>query len=131
MLFPEHLPRRLVLFPQFAVVLLTLAACHKSPTPATQAPPLVPPPVQASPTPSPATAMPLAPPPSAGAPGEKDLTLEDMSYAVQAWFTSRGATPKNLQELVKAGFIKKLPTPPPGQEFAIDPKTLRVVLVNR
>ncbi len=54
-----------------------------------------------------------------------------MSYAVQAWFTSRGAAPKNMQELVKAGFIKKLPTPPPGQEFAIDSKNLRVVLVNR
>lgn len=58
------------------------------------------------------------------------MTLDDMSVALQAWFTSRGSAPKDIQELVKSGFIKKLPAPPPGQAYAIDAQNLRVVLVT-
>jgi len=132
MLIQKLRPRQRALLPQSAVVLLTLAACQKAPTPVapiqTQASPVKAP---MTPAPAPAASISVAPPPSAVAPGEKETTLEEMSYAVQAWFTSRGAAPKSLQELVKAGFIKKLPTPPPGQEFALDTQNLRVVLVNR
>ncbi|MEW6303896.1 MAG: hypothetical protein AB1705_10520 [Verrucomicrobiota bacterium] len=37
---------------------------------------------------------------------------------------------KDLSELVKAGLIKAVPTPPPGKRFAIDPKTQKVVLLD-
>lgn len=37
---------------------------------------------------------------------------------------------KDLSELVKAGVIKTLPTPPAGKKFAIDPQSQQVVLVN-
>ncbi len=124
--------RHRALLPQFAVLLLTLTACHKEPPAVTpsqsQASPVKAP---TTPAPAPGASITVAPPPSTAAPGEKEQTLEEMSYAVQAWFTSRGAAPKSLEELVKAGFIKKLPTPPPGQQFALDTQNLRVVLVNR
>jgi hypothetical protein len=61
----------------------------------------------------------------------REMTIDEMTAALEAWFTSRGSAPANLQELVKAGFIKKMPTPPPGKEFAIDAKNLKVVLVDR
>ena len=126
------LPRPRVLLSQLAVVLLTLAACHKAPPTGAPSPsPVSPAPVQKSPAPALDAPITVAPPPATAAPGEKEATLEEMSYAVQAWFTSRGAAPKSLQELVKAGFIKKLPVPPPGQQFALDTQNLRVVLVNR
>lgn len=104
-------------FSLLTLLLVSLAACEKS------APPVAPPPAPA------AKSIAIAPPPATA--GEKELTLDEMSYAVQAWFTSRGAAPKSLQEMVKAGFIKRLPTPPPGKEFAIDEKGMRVVLINR
>ena len=78
-----------------------------------------------------------APPPAApvvAAPVEvdaKEMTLEEMTTALEAWFTSRGSAPKNFQEMIKAGFIKKMPTPPAGKDFAIDATNLRVVLVDR
>ena len=61
---------------------------------------------------------------------EKEMTLDDMSAALQAWFTSRGSAPKDIQELVKSGFIKKLPPPPAGKAYGIDAQNLRVVLVT-
>ena len=61
----------------------------------------------------------------------KEMTLEEMTAALESWYTSRGVAPKNIQELVKAGFIKKMPTPPAGKDFAIDATNLRVVLVDR
>lgn len=71
----------------------------------------------------------VAPPPGT-ATEEKEMTLDDMSAALQAWFTSRGSAPKDIQELVKSGFIKKLPAPPPGHAYGIDAQNLRVVLVT-
>lgn len=61
----------------------------------------------------------------------KEMTLEEMTAALESWYTSRGVAPKNIQELVKAGFIKKLPTPPPGKDFAIDAKNLKVIVVDK
>lgn len=99
---------RYALVPLLAAGALTLAACSKTP-----------------PSAAPAAAAPAV------AVDEKDMTIEEMTGALEAWFTSRGAAPKNFQEMIKAGFIKKMPAPPPGKEFAIDAKNLQVVLVDR
>ena len=58
----------------------------------------------------------------------KEPTLTELNEAVQAWFTSRGQAPKSLEELAKARFISKVPTPPPGREYVIDAQNLRVVV---
>lgn len=89
-------------------VAVSLVACGKSPSPPVPTPTAVADPADA-----------------------REMTIDEMTAALEAWFTSRGSAPKNLEEMVKAGFIKKLPTPPAGKEFAIDAKNLKVVLVDR
>ena len=55
-------------------------------------------------------------------------TLKELNEALQAWFTSRGKAPASFEELAKARFISKVPTPPPGRPYVIDPEKLQVVL---
>lgn len=101
----QHSPSIRSLVPLLAGAALCLVACNKPP----------PPPA----------------PPAAVTADEKAMTIEEMTGAVQAWVTSRGEAPKNFQEMIKAGFIRKMPEPPPGKEFAIDAKNLQVVLRDR
>ena len=105
----RSLPRPGALLIPVAFALLLVCGCDRKPTAA---------PISVAP--APATAA-----------DEKEMTLDEMSASLQAYFTSRGSPPKTVQELVKTGFIKKLPAPPAGQEFAVDAPNLRVVLVNR
>lgn len=98
----QHFPLRRSLLPLLTGAALCLVACNKPPPPAA--------------------------PPAAVTADEKEMTIEEMTGAVQAWVTSRGEAPKNFQEMIKAGFIRKMPAPPPGKEFAIDAKNLQVVL---
>lgn len=89
------------------ITLLSVAACcacKKKPAPA--------------PAPVPSEAVTIA----------KEPTLNELNEAVQAWFTSRGQAPNSLEELAKARFISKVPTPPPGRQYIIDKEKLRVVL---
>lgn len=58
----------------------------------------------------------------------KEPTLNELNDAVQAWFTSRGQAPASFEELAKAKFISKVPTPPPGRQYVIDKENLRVLL---
>lgn len=69
-----------------------------------------------------------APTPPEAATAAKEPTLNELNEAVQAWFTSRGQAPTSLEELAKARFISKVPTPPPGRQYVIDKENLRVVL---
>ena len=41
-----------------------------------------------------------------------------------------GRKPRGLEELMAAGYLDKMPTPPRGKRFDIDPKKIEVVLVN-
>ncbi|MFA6546782.1 MAG: hypothetical protein WCS99_20360, partial [Limisphaerales bacterium] len=74
------------------------------------------------------TATPASPPASGAATVVKEPTLDEMSEAVQAWFTSRGRAPNSLDELVKARFISKMPAAPAGREYVLDKEHLRVIL---
>lgn len=58
----------------------------------------------------------------------KEPTLEELNLSVQAWFTSRGRAPESLEEMAKARFLSKVPTPPAGRQYVIDKEKLRVVL---
>lgn len=58
----------------------------------------------------------------------KEPTLEDLNNALQVWFTAKGGSPNGFEDLVKAGYISKVPTPPPGRTYVIDAANLRVVL---
>jgi hypothetical protein len=58
----------------------------------------------------------------------KEPTLGELNDAVQAWFTARGQAPASFEELAKAQFISKVPTPPPGRTYVIDAPNIRVIL---
>lgn len=70
--------------------------------------------------------------PSAPVPAvQKDLkepTLEELNAALEVWFTAKGGSPMGFDDLVKAGYLSKVPTPPPGRQYVIDAQKLRVVL---
>lgn len=63
--------------------------------------------------------------------GNPQLQLQVLDELLQAWVMSQNSVPKDLEELVRAKMLSKLPTPPPGKRFAIDQKAAQVVLVNR
>ncbi|NBV22040.1 MAG: hypothetical protein EBS05_08990 [Proteobacteria bacterium] len=71
--------------------------------------------------------VPPPPPPPVDV-NAKEPTLAEMNEAVQAWVTSRGRAPESLEELAKARFISKVPTPPAGRQYVIDKDKFRVVL---
>ena len=48
---------------------------------------------------------------------------------MELWTFKRSQPPKDLSELVTAGYLQRLPTPPAGQKFAFDPAKMRVQLV--
>lgn len=58
----------------------------------------------------------------------KEPTLEELNSAVQVWFTAKGGSPKSFEDLVKAGYLSKVPTPPPGRQYVIDAPNIRVIL---
>jgi hypothetical protein len=39
--------------------------------------------------------------------------------------------PATLEDLVKAGFLKRLPTPPPGKKYVLSPDKTGVILANQ
>lgn len=69
-----------------------------------------------------------APTPAAFQLEAKEPTLEELNSAVQVWFTAKGGSPKGFEDLVKAGYLSKVPTPPPGRTYVIDAPNIRVIL---
>lgn len=114
-----------------AVVLL--AGCgDKPPTPAPAAarPKVAPPPpsVPAQPKAAPGT-PPAAATPAVGRGDEPQFN--NVNDALHAWIQTKGSLPLDLNDLVKANLVDKLPTPPPGKKLAIDLRTHSVVMVNQ
>lgn len=58
----------------------------------------------------------------------KEPTLEELNSALQVWFTAKGGSPKGFDDLVKAGYLSKVPTPPPGRQYVIDAPNIRVIV---
>lgn len=63
--------------------------------------------------------------------GDVRLQLQVLDELLQAWNMSQPNPPKSLEDFVQAGMLRKLPTPPAGKRFLIDPKTAHVVLANQ
>jgi hypothetical protein len=115
-----------------------LIGCGKK-TPKETAPP---PPAEAS---APQT-EPAPPPPgeATAAPAEategpaQASNLNPMDYSnasgltlmVQEYYGKHGRVPKDLNELVAAKMLLKVPTPPPGTKYVIDAKRRQVVIVR-
>lgn len=70
----------------------------------------------------------LAPAPVPVQQEAKEPTLEELNSALQVWFTAKGGSPKGFEDLVKAGYLSKVPTPPPGRTYVIDAPNIRVIV---
>jgi hypothetical protein len=57
--------------------------------------------------------------------------LEAVTHAVQSFFIQKERAPKNLEELISAGFLRKLPTPPPGKKYVYDPERANIILADQ
>lgn len=68
-----------------------------------------------------------APPPSTATTPEQ--AVAEINKSLELWTFQRNQPPKDLNELVTAGYLQRLPTPPAGKKFALDPVKMRVQLV--
>jgi len=57
--------------------------------------------------------------------------LDAVTKAVQSFFINKERAPKNLEELVASGFLKKLPAPPAGKKYVYDPERANITLANQ
>lgn len=79
----------------------------------------------------------IAPPPSVAASPAPDVasgvepSVAELNRALQTWLFQHSGPPKDLNELVTAGYLKRLPTPPPGKRFVLDPKLMAVRAVEK
>ena len=58
-----------------------------------------------------------------------EQAVAELNKGLELWTFQRNQPPKDLNELVTAGFLQRLPTPPAGKKFAFDPVKMRVQLV--
>ena len=58
-------------------------------------------------------------------------TLSDLTQAVRRFGMEKRRVPKDLTEVISAGYLAELPPAPAGKKFAIDEKKVQVVLVNQ
>ncbi len=85
------------------------------------------------PTTPPAYARPVAPPTAVqpiAVPADASAALSVLTQAVRKFSAERRQVPKNLNEVVNAGYIRNLPAAPPGKKFVLDTKRLEVTLAN-
>ena len=57
--------------------------------------------------------------------------LEVVTHAAQSFFIANDRAPKSLEELVSAGLLRKLPTPPEGKKYVYDPETVSLTLADK
>jgi hypothetical protein len=115
---------------------MALLGCGKpkspeiQPTPA-QEPPLKSRPIESTPVASPPSPS-AAPPAGTASVTESDEPgLTALNRAINAYVMGQLKAPQTLDDLVKAGLIKRLPTAPPGKKYALDATKTGVVMVDR
>ena len=67
----------------------------------------------------------------AAAPIATATDLAELTQALRKYSFEKQRVPKTFGEIVAAGYVKDLPPAPPGKKFAVDPKTVQVVLVKQ
>jgi hypothetical protein len=89
--------------------------------------------------PTPAVAEPAPPPPpspdsqpsDAPAPDAEEPTVAQLNMAVNAYIMGELKEPKTLEDLIKAGYMKRLPAAPPGKKFVLNGNRTQVLLINK
>ena len=57
--------------------------------------------------------------------------LGELTQVLRKYSFEHQRLPKTMGELVASGYLKNMPQAPTGKKFAIDAKTVQVVLVNQ
>ncbi len=70
-------------------------------------------------------------PEAPAAPPNPEVDLKTLNEAVRAHVMGQLKEPDSLDDLVKTGFMKRLPTPPPGKKYVLDAKKSSVKLVDQ
>ena len=78
----------------------------------------------------PASEPPGVPAPLPSTATTPEEAVAEVNRALELWTFKRGQPPKDLNELVSAGFLQRLPVPPAGKKLAFDPAKMRVQLVS-
>jgi hypothetical protein len=120
------------------VFCLGFFGCGKKPTPpepavvpsapaavsiqAENAPP--PPPPVSSPDGTPAPEAPQGP-------REVPMDVESLNTILGNYIVATDKVPKSFEEMVKLKLIPRVPTPPPGKKYVIDPVSLKVEVRNK
>lgn len=63
--------------------------------------------------------------------GDTSQILGALTQALRKYAVEHKGMPRNFSELVSAGYVRNLPSPPSGKKFEIDANSARVVLVNQ
>ena len=103
-----------------AIISMALHGCSKEAS--------TPTPVESSTAAPPAAASGTAPEGTAEG-GDVTATLVELTQTVRKYAAEKQRVPKDLNELVGAGYLPSVPTAPSGKRFAID-KQLQVYLAN-
>ena len=118
-----------------SILALCLTGCKKSAPPepaaaASQSTAPATPVADAAPPPPPAPPVPGGAAPTASADGDEP-GLAEVNRALSAYLMGQLKAPDKLEDLVKAGLIKRLPTPPPGKRYVLNGNKTTVVLADR
>lgn len=70
-------------------------------------------------------------PEAPAAPPNPEVDLKALNEAVRAHVMGQLKDPTSLNDLVQAGFLKRIPTAPPGKKYALSPDKKSVLLVNQ
>lgn len=118
-----------------AAVLLSAAACRKSrkdteaSSPSEVVPVVAPVPV-ATPTGAAAAAAPSAPATEDAVTKFRNSSeFADLSKAYQVFYLQQKRHTTDLQDLVRAKYLRAIPPAPPGKSYAVDQKNLKVILI--
>ena len=112
--------------------LILLCACKRKRDTAPQA---TPPPAVEQPA-APAS-NPTSPGPAAASPAAPlstavfDEHFGILSQGLLTFRRDKNRAPRDWQELITTGYLKKMPTPPPGKRYTFNPGSLDVHMVNQ
>ncbi|MBM3875322.1 MAG: hypothetical protein FJ386_01190 [Verrucomicrobia bacterium] len=68
----------------------------------------------------------VAPPP-----GAPEASVAELNRALELWIFQRNNPPKDLNDLVTAGYLKRLPSPPAGKRFVFDTRSMTVQVADK
>jgi len=127
-----------IILARLIIFIALLAGCGKNETPPSAEPPPAKPAISVEPAAEAPPAIAEATAPKEAEPKEQTEPVSPMAYSdaaglslkVSEFYDKNGRVPKDLNELVTAKMLLRLPTPPPGMRYVIDAKNRSVLLVR-